>query len=605
MDIQTYSKKTKCNRCLRKLTVASISVKKRLVAIYFSQKLKKTKMKNQVKHIALAAIIALSTSEAFAGLDWTNGALSNPDNLYRSSKAVAYSTSGNVFVTGVEENVTGNKLIVTKKFSSTGSLLNSITNSYAILPGTVVYDYPVSVTLDGAGNVYVLGSQYATSSRANDIVVIKYNSQLVQQWKKLIYNANSSQQNFDDKPCKLLVDVSNNVYVAGTWGQVSFFGNEEIVVRKFDPSGTILYTETVPQATGTTIDDANDMCIDNSLNITVCAKTTTNSILYARIDNTGSLAWKKFYMPTHSYSLYGTPQIECTTSGTLYLASSLDRESPVNYHHARHMLAKLNSAGTKLWESLSPELSQRADAVVMRLDANNNIYTGSDFIGGFASEYQNHRLYKFNSSGTLLWSHTSPETSRFFKFEIFANTAVFILTETTSPITPVLRKLDASDGNIIWTEIITVAPPPVYYHLSWPPQAIAVNSVTSEVAYCGNIHAIFLNPTAEEYRWLVKKYGATSPRMAFEETSIENNISEFTVSVFPNPANNELTVSSEQLVAGDEIKIMDVNGKIVKQILIANNCMQQKISIAELPDGIYFVVNSNERTETKKISIHH
>jgi Secretion system C-terminal sorting domain len=568
-------------------------------------------MKNQIKHIALAAIIAVSTSQAFAGLDWTNGALSNPDNLYRSSKAVAYSTSGNVFVTGVEENVTGNKLIVTKKYSSTGSLLNSVTNSYAILPGTVVSDHPVSITLDGAGNVYVLGSQYATSSRANDIVVIKYNSQLVQQWKKLIYNTNQS-NNFNDKPCKILLDASNNVYVTGTWSNVTITGFlEETFVQKYSSTGTLLYSTPISQALGKTIYDVNDMCIDNSLNVTVCARakdgSNVYSIMYARIANTGGLSWKKFYSPNSVYNILFNPEIECTTAGTLYLVTVVWRR-PNNYDsYVKLATVKLNSSGTMQWENLTSELNEYADAVRLRLDASNNIYIGSDYLGSPTPTYKNHRIYKINSSGTTLWVYTSAETSRYFSFETFSSTAVFVIFDYTMGVNPVLRKLDASNGNIIWSETISYSPPSGYHHSQINLKAIAVNATTSEVAFCGDILADVTTPSyAEENRWIIKKYGATSPRMAFEETTIENNISEFTVSVFPNPTNNELTVSSEQLVARDKIKIMDVNGKIVKQILIENISIEQKISVSDVPNGIYFVhILSNEKTAMQKIVIQH
>lgn len=570
-------------------------------------------MKNQIKKLAIAATLLLQASLSRAGLDWSHGTLSNPDNLKRNTSSIAYSASGSVFVTGVEENITGNKLIVTKKYSSTGSLQNSATNAYAIIAGTIVSDLPVSVKVDGADNVYVLGRQYATTSRGNDVVLIKYNSQLVQQWKKLIYNTNQP-NNFDDRPCKIVFDASNNVYVTGTWNNVTITGfTEEIFVRKYSTTGTLFYSTTVPQSVGKTIDDVTDMCIDNSLNVTVCAwaKDANNvySILYARITNTGSLSWKKFYSPNTVYTQLFNPEIECTSVGTLYLATIAWRR-PNNYDsYVKLATAKLNSSGALQWENITAELNEYADAIALRLDALNNIYVGADYLNSPTPTYKNHRIYKMNSSGTTLWVYVSPETSKYFTFETFSSTSLFVLFEKSSPVNPVLRKIDAATGATTWTEDMPFGGVPGYYHSQLQSIAIAVNNTTSEVAFCGYLIASIYSPNyAEEYRWHIRKYGATSPRVSSNEDQVT---SESNLSLFPNPVNDVMYIHNSNAEEVSSVSIVDVSGKEIYNSKIAVPQPPVKHSLIKLqtshfPNGMYFVkVVSISGIETRKIIVKH
>jgi hypothetical protein len=552
--------------------------------------------------LSLLFAIALSTTAAFAGLDWTYGSLSNPDNLQRKTRAIAYATSGMVYVSGIEQSASGHKLIVTKKFSSSGSLLASVTNSYFFSSGTTLNDNATCVVLDDNENVYVLGKQFVSSSRGYDIVLIKYNTSLTQQWKKLIYNVNSTHLNYNERPCKILIDDNNNVYVSGTWCNVTMSGfHEENFVQKYNSSGTLLYSAPIPQNIGKLIYDVTDMCIDNNLNITVCARAKDNnddySIMYARVSSSGSLSWKKFHSPNSVYSILYDPEIECTSAGTLYLAAPLNREPNSYDNYVKLATVKLNSSGTVLWEHLTTELHEYADAIKLRLDATNNVYTGCDFFDAPTPVFKNHRIYKLNSSGTLQWIYTSPEVSKYFTFETFSNSALFILFEKSGPAAPVLRKLDAATGNILWSEVITSPPPSNYYSFTLPLTGIAVNSITSEVAYCGNIEASFLTPVyAEEYRWLIKKYGATSPRTAAHEIQDISDKTEINLQVFPNPADEKLNVTwKENNDEAVEITITDINGKVVfagKHIASFEN--DWPLEISALIPGVYTVIVSGK-----------
>lgn len=59
-----------------------------------------------------------------------------------------------------------------------------------------------------------------------------------------------------------------------------------------------------------------------------------------------------------------------------------------------------------------------------------------------------------------------------------------------------------------------------------------------------------------------------------------------TLSLFPNPANNQITISSENLIGG--IRIADISGRIVKTMFNVSNG-STTIDITDLPAGLYVV----------------
>ena len=79
-------------------------------------------------------------------------------------------------------------------------------------------------------------------------------------------------------------------------------------------------------------------------------------------------------------------------------------------------------------------------------------------------------------------------------------------------------------------------------------------------------------------------------------------IRSYYVSVFPNPTNGIITISStnEQV---KRIEIVDINGKIAIQKSIPEDNLLQEINIGHLHNGMYFVnlILSDNSTVTKPI----
>jgi len=92
------------------------------------------------------------------------------------------------------------------------------------------------------------------------------------------------------------------------------------------------------------------------------------------------------------------------------------------------------------------------------------------------------------------------------------------------------------------------------------------------------------------------KITALNSNLAVDEVSIGNELS-----IFPNPATDEITVLNPNQIGISSIVLRDINGRIVKQITF-DNLPDVQINIAELSSGLYLMkITSAEGISTKKI----
>ncbi len=89
--------------------------------------------------------------------------------------------------------------------------------------------------IDASGNIYALGTTYNAQTK-DDVILIKYNSQGTEQWTK-IYSGDTET---DDKPADIVIDASGNIHIA--INNISGSSFERFVIRKYSPSGSVLYT---------------------------------------------------------------------------------------------------------------------------------------------------------------------------------------------------------------------------------------------------------------------------------------------------------------------------------------------------------------------------
>ena len=85
--------------------------------------------------------------------------------------------------------------------------------------------------------------------------------------------------------------------------------------------------------------------------------------------------------------------------------------------------------------------------------------------------------------------------------------------------------------------------------------------------------------------------------LAVEDVELNNKLR-----LFPNPATNELTLNVDPSIVLNRLSIYDINGKqLFEQTAFGAQQIQQKISVAQLPSGVFFLtVESDQGTTSIK-----
>src|SRR6186713_258897 len=136
-----------------------------------------------------------------------------PDSKNDQARLIATDASGNVIVSGTSGSKKGGfAYITTVKYNAANGVQQHIAR-YSGPSNTAGNEYPYALAVDNAGNVYITGRSMGTGSNV-DIVTIKYNSSLVEQW---VVRFNGS-DNMNDIPGDIKVARSGNVYVTGLTG---------------------------------------------------------------------------------------------------------------------------------------------------------------------------------------------------------------------------------------------------------------------------------------------------------------------------------------------------------------------------------------------------
>ena len=99
---------------------------------------------------------------------------------------------------------------------------------------------------------------------------------------------------------------------------------------------------------------------------------------------------------------------------------------------------------------------------------------------------------------------------------------------------------------------------------------------------------------------LNKSWDELNRSITLNTMSLADNSATF-FQLFPNPTNNNVTISLPNLVEKVNYQIIDFSGKIVKENSV-QNCKEFTIEISDFANGLYFIkLNSNESNAITKI----
>ncbi|MFH1226481.1 MAG: hypothetical protein V1701_01090 [Planctomycetota bacterium] len=181
----------------------------------------------------------------------------NPDNAY----SMARTTSG-IYITGNTRSYgAGDSDMLVLKYSEDGSL------TWARCWGTSFAETAYDSAVDANGNIYLAGDTYSVSN--SDLALISLDTNGNLRWRRLWIDS------LNERAQAIAVSTSGDVYVAGETNTVGVVGAKDVLVVRYNSSGTLIWQR---RWGGSQNDIAESIAIDSaSGNIYVCGTTESFS----------------------------------------------------------------------------------------------------------------------------------------------------------------------------------------------------------------------------------------------------------------------------------------------------------------------------------------
>ena len=275
-------------------------------------------------------------------------------------------------------------------FKSRLSISNSIKYNWYRTWGGVDVDDGWCVAIDSLDNVYLAGETMSYGAGDQDMVVVKYDKNGVQQWNRTWGGTNF------DRCLAVAIDSSDNLYLAGF--TYSFgAGNDDMVLLKYDENGVQQWNRTW---SGNNDDIAYDLALDSSDNIYVVGKTESigaggEDMLLVNYNGNGVLQWNRTWGGADDDAGYG---IALDFSDNIYISGKTE-----SYGAGLRdfFLIKYDNVGILQWNrTWGGVLSDFSNGIA--IDLNGNLYV----VGNTLSYAQNPGSYdialvKYDEKGVL------------------------------------------------------------------------------------------------------------------------------------------------------------------------------------------------------------
>lgn len=293
------------------------------------------------------------------------------------------------------------------------------------------------LTVDSSNNIYVVGEETLTTAAG---YIAELNSVASPLWQRTLGGA-ANTTTFSD----IVVASSGNVY---TVGRTDVSGTNDILIAKYDSSGTLTWQRSLGTTAGT--DTANAIGLDSSENVYIAgiiraaSPASVNRPFIAKYDTNGTLTWQRSYTGFQSSGLNaGFNCIAVTTAGVIY-AGGYDNTTTNLESFA---VAKMDTSGNRVWERKG-NLGNTTNEVItgIAVDSSENI-----FACGYDSGTTEGYLYKLNSAGTSQWGRQISSGSgdaTLQKVDV-TPTGDVIAIGTTGSSDLLVTRYD-TNGNLVW-----------------------------------------------------------------------------------------------------------------------------------------------------------
>jgi len=474
----------------------------------------------KMKFLGKAVLIVLfcfvclnfSLAQSQPELEWVvryNG----PEGLSDDIKGMVVDTQGNTYVTGNSKSNVTNYDILTIKYDTEGNLLWSARYNG---PENRL-DQACDIKVDGLGNVYVAGfSNVAPDSYANDIVIIKYDSNGIELWVSQ-YSGPAGPNGYDF-PRALTLDSSGNVYITGT-SRILY--GQACCTLKYDTNGNLIWDAIYEDPENDSEwNVGNGIALDLLGNVIVTGSSRERhgekfAFLTLKYNSAGAEQWAVRYSGKEKLDS-GAYFIVCDEVGNIFIAgpsgTALTSDSDI-------VLVKYDSEGNELWDQWYSGTYYRNDTPTgLALDSSGCAYL-SGSVSNEGTGYDA-TVIKYDPSGSLEWAsgYNSGEGQSDYANSIVvdSNNMVYIIGDTrgeSGTLDFLIIKYDA-DGNLHWEETFDSAS-------SWMDLPIEIEIGPTNDVYIGGFSGVRF----DKMDYLIVKYRQTVDPIV-QVTNIIENIEE-------------------------------------------------------------------------------
>lgn len=553
----------------------------------------KNKMKNlfiKLTKITCSLLLATNSLSIAAQPTW-----SHIDNKDGSPVGVAYDSFGNAYYASTaKQSPTSTYDIRIMKYSKTGTLLNTVYYDYQ--NGT---DYPTKIKIDTNNNIYVIGvgKSFAYASPLNDVLLLKYNTSLQLQWanhKNFYFRNNEAVDLTFANGGRVYVLINFNVALSGP-------SNYDIGLYTVKADGTDAFADIYSD--NNSGKNQKGMAIKTTSNgsyLTICGTNETTSFGYDALLITylTSFAFAKITLfhtvNDTSYDCFN--DFQYTNNSEIIAWGESQTKLNNNSILTRPMIAKYDFIGTYFWNnSLTNTTSETA--IKMFIDGSQNAIgiTGKG------------RFVKFSgATGALL--KDKPKTGMPVsindaginnKGQVYicgsqAHTNIYGGDSTES----YLAKL--SNGGALSWESKWMAPAfTTDEHNFYRGLSISKDRVYVIGAHYGTGYDVVMQCFKPSGLLRLTNDDSESDNETFAATdkiSSDADDNQFSITLYPNPANNFISVKTNSTF--EQCYITDVTGKVVKNVAANEG---NYIDLSEIKSGIYLIkVVAQNETIVKK-----
>lgn len=514
-------------------------------------------------------------------------------------------------------------------------------------------DAGISIATDASGNVYATGAFFSPSvtfgtitltnagAPTDDMFIVKYDASGNVLW------ASSAGGTSNEEGYSVMVDVSGNVYVMGGFnGTAITFGTDtltgagtwDMFIVKYDAVGNVLWAKS---AGGINMDWGGSIALDALGNVyvtgafhnTVTFGTTvlTNvdpfdyDIFIVKYDISGNVLWAKSASGIDND--YGD-RIVTDALGNAYMTGKFDSPSLIfgtdtltnaNQGYYDIFIAKYDSSGNVLWAKSSGGMSSEY-VIGITEDGLGNIYTTGKFespIVTFGTDtltnvgfYSDIFIAKYDGSGNVVWAESfggisldegnsiaSDAAGNVYVTGSFYSPTISFGSNTLTNISNLgyadffITKFDAS-GNVLWANSAGGTSNDLGYGVD--EDALGNIYVTGGYGTTVIFGADTLTAVGSSTDFFIAKLGMP--------IGINEWRDEETISLFPNPATNELTIENSRLKT-KKVEIYSSVGEKIFEKHLSSDIRHLSISVADFPPGIYFITVTDQAGNkvTKKV----